>query len=89
MLARSCCSYNIRVISPKMQLLHKIHKTAQMTGKQQKPTHYKITQIYTNTCITNKKNNCSLRRNTQYKIWQDFGNFHSFGTVWDGCMLGW
>lgn len=26
--------------------MHKIHKTAQMTGKQQKPTHYKITQIY-------------------------------------------
>lgn len=76
MLARSCCSYNIKELSPpKKQLLHTIHKTAQMTDTQQKPIHYKITQIYTN--IKKKKNKYSLKQNIQYKIWQVLGYIQS------------
>lgn len=88
MLARSCCSYNIKELSPpKKQLLHTIHKTAQMTDTQQKPIHYKITQIYTN--IKKKKNKYSLKQNIQYKIWQVLGYIQSlarFGMA--ACQAG-
>lgn len=60
-----------------------------MTDKQQKPTHYKkITQIYTNITTKNKEEK-NLKSQTKYKIWQVLGYIQSFGTVWDGCMLGW
>lgn len=82
MLARSCCSYNIKELSPpKKQLLHKIHKTAQMTDTQQKPIHYKITQIYTNI----KKKRISTVSNKIYSI--KYGRFWAIFKVWHG--LGW
>lgn len=72
--------------------MHKIHKTAQMTDKQQKPTHYKkFTQIYTNITTKNKeeKKTWSLKQIYSTKcgrFWAIFKVLARFGMA--ACKAG-